>query len=110
MSSPIAGYGGSMTDSSTHTHSYGKGVQAELRDPALALRKEIPEVYDGFKALHEAAFTPGSFDVKTKELIALAIATSPALRRVHRLPCARRSQGGRHRARGRRDARRRASR
>lgn len=65
-----------MTDSSTHTHSYGKGVQAELRDPALALRKAIPDVYDGFKALHSAAFTPGSLDVKTKELIALAIATS----------------------------------
>ena len=47
-----ADYRGCMTDTSTHTHSYGKGVQAELRDPALALRKEIPEVYDGFKALH----------------------------------------------------------
>ncbi|MEO8106885.1 MAG: carboxymuconolactone decarboxylase family protein [Actinomycetes bacterium] len=65
-----------MTDSTTHTHSYGKDVQAELRDPALALRKAIPDVYEGFKALHSAAFTPGSLDVKTKELIALAIATS----------------------------------
>ena len=65
-----------MTDSSTHTHSYGKGVQAELRDPALALRKAIPDVYEGFKALRSAAFTPGALDVKTKELIALAIATS----------------------------------
>jgi len=65
-----------MSDSETHTHSYGKGVQAELRDPALALRKAIPDVYDGFKALKDAAFTPGALDVKTKELIALAIATS----------------------------------
>lgn len=69
-------YRGCMTDTSTHTHSYGKGVQAELRDPALALRKAIPDVYDGFKALHEAAYTAGALDVKTKEIIALAIATS----------------------------------
>ena len=59
-----------------HTHSYGKGVQAELRDPALSLRREIPEVYDGFKALHDAAFADGALDRKTKELIALAIATA----------------------------------
>lgn len=65
-----------MTTDSTHTHSYGKGVQAELREPALALRKAIPEVYEGFKALHNAAFAAGSLDLKTKELIALAIATS----------------------------------
>jgi AhpD family alkylhydroperoxidase len=65
-----------MTESSTHTHSYGKGVQAELRDPALALRKAIPDVYAGFKALKDAAFVPGALDVKTKELIALAVATS----------------------------------
>ncbi len=65
-----------MSEFETHTHSYGKGVQAELRDPALSLRKAIPDVYDGFKALHSAAFTPGVLDTKTKELIALAIATS----------------------------------
>lgn len=64
-----------MTETA-HTHSYGKGVQAELRDPALALRKAIPEVYDGFKELHSAAYAPGELDVKTKELIALAIATA----------------------------------
>ena len=65
-----------MSESETHTHSYGKGVQAELRDPALALRKAIPEVYQGFGALHSAAYTDGALDRKTKELIALAIATS----------------------------------
>ncbi len=59
-----------------HTHSYGKGVQAELRDPALSLRREIPEVYEGFKALHDAAFADGALDRKTKELIAIAIATA----------------------------------
>jgi AhpD family alkylhydroperoxidase len=67
-----------MTDTThtQHTHSYGKGVQAELRDPALALRKAIPEVYDGFNALHAAAYSAGALDVKTKEIIALAIATA----------------------------------
>ena|SRR5215207_4753765 len=59
-----------------HSHSYGKGVQAELRDPALALRREIPQVYEGFKALHDASFADGVLDRKTKELIALAIATA----------------------------------
>ena len=65
-----------MTHSDAHTHSYGKSVQAELRDPALALRKAIPEVYEGFKALSAAAYAEGALDRKTKELIALAIATS----------------------------------
>ena len=65
-----------MTHTDAHTHSYGKGVQAELRDPALALRKALPEVYEGFNTLHAAAYTDGALDRKTKELIALAIATS----------------------------------
>jgi AhpD family alkylhydroperoxidase len=47
-----------------------------LRDPALALRSQIPEVYAGFQGLHDAAFAKGALDVKTKELIALAIATA----------------------------------
>jgi AhpD family alkylhydroperoxidase len=59
-----------------HQQSYGKGVQAELRDPALALRSQIPEVYVGFTTLHDAAFAEGALDRKTKELIALAIATA----------------------------------
>lgn len=65
-----------MTETTSHTHSYGKGVQAELRDPALALRKAIPDVYSGFKSLHDAALTDGALDRKTKELIALAIAVT----------------------------------
>lgn len=56
--------------------SYGKGVQAELRDPAVALRRAIPEVYEGFKELHSAAFRDGALDRKTKELIALAMAVN----------------------------------
>ena len=66
-----------MTDDHTHTHSYGKGVQAELRDPALALRKAIPDVYEGFNGRCTTPPTPtGRWTRKTKELIALAIATA----------------------------------
>jgi AhpD family alkylhydroperoxidase len=52
---------------------YGKDVQRELRMPARELRKSIPEVYEGFAKLHEAALADGALDAKTKELIALAI-------------------------------------
>lgn len=65
-----------MTDNTPQARSYGKGVQAELRDPALALRRMIPDVYDGFAALKKAAISKGALDVKTKELIALAIAVA----------------------------------
>lgn len=37
------------------------------------VRRAIPEVYQGFGELHRAAFAPGALEVKTKELIALAI-------------------------------------
>jgi AhpD family alkylhydroperoxidase len=55
---------------------YGKAVQDELRGPARELRRRIPEVYQGFAALHEAALTDGALDTRTKELIALAISVS----------------------------------
>jgi AhpD family alkylhydroperoxidase len=55
---------------------YGKVVQDELRPHARALRRQIPEVYKGFAALHDAALAAGALDTKTKELIALAIAVS----------------------------------
>jgi AhpD family alkylhydroperoxidase len=56
--------------------SYGKAVREELRGPARELRHAIPQVYAGYKELHDAALAPGALDVKTKELIALAIAVS----------------------------------
>ena len=56
--------------------SYGKAVREELRVPTRDLRHAIPQVYAGYKALHDAALAPGALDVKTKELIALAIAVS----------------------------------
>jgi AhpD family alkylhydroperoxidase len=55
---------------------YGDAVQRELREPARALRRAIPEVYEGYRRLHEATFAPGALDRKTKELIALAIAVT----------------------------------
>jgi len=56
--------------------SYGKAVRDELRSPTAALRRVIPDVYEGYKELHDAALQAGDLDVKTKELIALAIAVS----------------------------------
>jgi AhpD family alkylhydroperoxidase len=46
--------------------------QSHARD----LRRAIPDVYRGFAQLYAAALAPGVLDVKTKELIALAIAVS----------------------------------
>jgi AhpD family alkylhydroperoxidase len=51
-------------------------VQEELREPARALRSAIPEVYEGYRTMHAAAYADGALDRKTKELIALAIAVS----------------------------------
>ena len=56
--------------------SYGHAVQQELRDPSRALRRAIPEVYDGYRQMHAAAYAAGALDEKTKELIALGIAVS----------------------------------
>ncbi len=57
---------------------YGSEVRTELRPLARALRRQIPDVYRGFAALHDAALAEGALDTKTKELIALAIAVSEA--------------------------------
>ena len=59
---------------STMTHNeHGKDVLTELAPLHRELRHAIPDVYKGFGELHKAAFTAGELDVKTKELIALAI-------------------------------------
>jgi AhpD family alkylhydroperoxidase len=57
-----------------HEHSYGKAVSDELRPLARDLRQAIPDVFRGFAELHKGAMAAGALDVKTKELIALAIA------------------------------------
>ena len=46
----------------------------ELNEWMGKLGVEIPEVMQGFGALHEASLKPGALDTKTKELIALGIA------------------------------------
>lgn len=56
-----------------HTTRHGKTVLDELSPMHRALRRAIPDVYRGFKDLHDASFAPGALDVRTKELIALAI-------------------------------------
>ena len=57
--------------------SHGKAVLDDLTPLTRELRKAIPDVYDGFRSLHGAAFAPGgALEVKHKELIALAIAVA----------------------------------
>ncbi|MFC0602658.1 carboxymuconolactone decarboxylase family protein [Streptomyces palmae] len=56
--------------------SHGKVVREELRPHTRELRQAIPDVYQGYRELHDAALRPGVLDAKTKELIALAIAVS----------------------------------
>ncbi|MEU5976256.1 carboxymuconolactone decarboxylase family protein [Streptomyces sp. NPDC047315] len=56
--------------------SYGEQIREGLRVPSRELRQAIPQVYEGYKQLHDAALAPGALDVKTKEFIALAIAVS----------------------------------
>jgi AhpD family alkylhydroperoxidase len=57
-------------------NNYGSDVRAALREPTRELRRAIPDVYEGYKQLHDAALAEGAVDVKTKELIALAIAVT----------------------------------
>ncbi|CAN5464524.1 carboxymuconolactone decarboxylase family protein [soil metagenome] len=57
----------------THEHAYGKDVLDALNPLHRELRRAVPDVYKGFGELHKAAFAPGALDVRTKELIALAI-------------------------------------
>lgn len=57
----------------THHSEHGKDVLTDLNPLHRELRRAIPDVYKGFGELHKAAFTAGAIDLKTKELIALAI-------------------------------------
>jgi len=59
-----------------HESGHGKAVLDALRPETRSLRQAIPEVYAGFAQMHQAAMAAGALDVKTKELIALAIAVS----------------------------------
>src|SRR5215469_17429363 len=56
-----------------HPSDHGKTVLRDLSPLHRELRRAIPDVYAGFGELHQAAFTGGALDTRTKELIALAI-------------------------------------
>lgn len=59
-----------MTTASPH----GKTVLQELSPLHRELRRAIPDVYQGFRELHQGAFAEGELSTKMKELIAVAIA------------------------------------
>jgi AhpD family alkylhydroperoxidase len=48
-------------------------VLAQLRRPTKGLRKAIPDVWDGFLAMHSAAMADGVVSTRLKEATALAI-------------------------------------
>lgn len=54
------------------TKSY-KEITADLAPFMAKLRKEKPEVMNGFSSMAQAATKDGALDIKTKELIALAL-------------------------------------
>jgi AhpD family alkylhydroperoxidase len=54
-------------------HDHGKAVLDSLNPLTRDLRRAIPDVYAGFRDLHQAALSPGVLDTKVKELIAMAI-------------------------------------
>lgn len=64
-----------MSDPTT-PHTHGQAVLDDVIPLGRALREAIPDVYKGYGALHAAAMGAGDLDVKTKELIALAIAVT----------------------------------
>lgn len=52
-----------------HYHELSKRIGASTRE----LRKQIPDVYQGFADLHRSALSEGALSTRTKELMALAI-------------------------------------
>lgn len=62
-----------MTDATT---AHGAAVLKDLSPLHRQLRKSIPDVYQGFGQLHQAAFADGALPVAIKELIAVAIAVT----------------------------------
>lgn len=64
----------SDTVSPDPAHRHGKAVLQSGAPLAGALRSMIPDVYEGFSAMHKAALRPGALETKTKELLALGIA------------------------------------
>ncbi|MDP3560096.1 MAG: carboxymuconolactone decarboxylase family protein [Legionellaceae bacterium] len=50
-----------------------KEITKDISESVAKLRKEMPDLMNGFGALKKAATQAGALDVKTKELIALAL-------------------------------------
>jgi AhpD family alkylhydroperoxidase len=48
----------------------------DLREPTRALRHAVPDAWRAFGNLRETTMAPGALDVRTKELIALAISAA----------------------------------
>lgn len=66
------------TPSAQHT-SHTTGARQHLRDlrePTKRLRRDIPDVFQGFLDTSQATMTEGALSAKVKELIALAIAVA----------------------------------
>jgi hypothetical protein len=49
----------------------------ELREPMKSLRRSIPDVWNGFISLHDAAMAEGVVPTSLKEVTALAISYGP---------------------------------
>lgn len=58
------------------THEHGKKVLSDLIPLGQQLRDQIPEVYAAYGEVRKTSMAPGALDVKTKELIALAISVA----------------------------------
>ena len=54
-------------------HGHYHGVLKDLSTQHRALRQDIPEVYQAFNELSNAALTDGALPTKVKELMAMAI-------------------------------------
>jgi AhpD family alkylhydroperoxidase len=57
-------------------HVHGKAVLDDIVPLGRDLRNFIPEVYDGYARLNQGAMKPGQLDIKTKELIAIAVSVA----------------------------------
>ncbi len=55
------------------SHDHGKAVLESLNPLTRDLRRAIPDVYAGFRDLHQAALAPGELDTSLKELIAMVL-------------------------------------
>lgn len=65
----------STSPTTTAPPSYERMIE-DLREPTREFRRQAPEVWAGFRQLHDASFADGVVPKRVKELVALAIATA----------------------------------